>query len=780
MITKLSQATVQVSLGLQRIYRMYCMAVGLFLLGTPAIFAQDIGMIALLKGQHYEQTKPGLVALVNMDSNIDTPLFSFAAFVQGTTSNVLESGTLKFPDNSISNLVYSAEEWMLDHEYGCETLFDLDRGRTNGAYTFVVDTVRQGVITNTLSLIGDAYPAQPPMVTNFSDLQVITNVAQEITLQWAAMPECTSNDYIKVSISGPDWMEWATPEFGQEGALNGTNTFATLPPNKLSMGCSYVVEIMVVRAVEKKMDPVMAIAAYFVRTDLEIHTAPPSSFDFSVPGAYGVNVPVSSAISFRFTQPMDAGFISVAWAGTGLDTNSFSYSWCDNNRVLVCSYPTNLPTNCDISWTLNLEGFQDAFGRVLQGEKMGSFHTVADYAGGTNTCILTKRRSYQQVGDTRVSISFDAHISVELTAFNLVIPPAALSVSDKLYTLEMEEWYPEYYLDTSYTSQTQLDAFFPNGTYAAHLPMRGGGIYTNTLELGAVDDYPIIPTITDLAALQNINSSNTIVIAWTPLGDFNSTPMQGASVIEVEICNAEDGDSMYWFEPGDPNITASGLTIPTNTLWPGRTYQVNVAFIHITDLNEGEGQFSLASFSTMTEFTIQTAGTPIMPVPSFQSQLGGVSLLFEGGEPNRRYVIETSTDLIRWIPQLDLQANEGSTAWYQDFDAQFLSARFYRLRDWASADGWVEPPVSIQGTVWTDSSHTTPVVGAQVGTDLDGQVTTTDKDGRFFLETETTLRGQNPSYTITIRSGAGNRDLGPFSWGHHPRGQNFGLVGSFN
>jgi hypothetical protein len=754
---------------------------GFLTIGASTLVAGDIGFVGLLKGQHYEQKSSDLVSLVEVEENSETLSFSFSVFVQGTTSNVLNSGFVRLPDNSTNNLVSTQASQALEYEYGCETLFDLDAERPNGLYTVVVQTVNNGVYSNTLAISGDNYPVLPPRVSNFAALQAITNVAQEITIQWDAIPGCTSNDFVMLTVEGPSGMGWETPGFGQPGALNGTNTFVTLPANTLNAGNAYDVELMVVRAVDMDFEPVVALAAYFVRTDLQIYTTPltQSDFDFSVPSRNGANAPVDSSVAFHFTRPMDPAYHSITWAGTNLVTNNFVYSWCDANRVLICSYTNEFPNNIDITWTLHLSGFRDAQGNPLTNEQSGVFHTIPsqDMQPGA---FLFKIRNYRQLADTPQIMGFEGDASVEFPAFNQLIPPVMLANSNKVYTLQPEEWDSEYYLDATYATQAQLDAFLPNGTYTLALPLLGGGTNFVTMELGAEDAYPQAPTIANLAGLQNLNVSNQIVISWATLTNFMPIVTNGCSLIEVGICNEEDGEELYWFDPGHSNVTASAITIPTNTLWPGRTYQVNLAFIHVVDYKSSEQGYSVGAFATKTEFTIKTAGTPIMPVPSFQSQLGGVALLFEGGEPNRRYVIETSTDLIRWIPQLDVQANEGATIWYSDLDAQFLRARFYRLRDWLSADGWVEPPVSIQGTIWTDNSGSkTPVVGAQVGTSLDGQVTVTDKDGRFFLETETPLWGQNPSYTITVRSGVGNRDFGPFSWGHHPRQQNFGLDGNF-
>lgn len=138
------------------------------------------------------------------------------------------------------------------------------------------------------------------------------------------------------------------------------------------------------------------------------------------------------------------------------------------------------------------------------------------------------------------------------------------------------------------------------------------------------------------------------------------------------------------------------------------------------------------------------------------------------------YVVETSSDLVRWAAQEErwIEDVEGGNSYY-DNDARYLSKRWYRLRDRAADEDWIQPPVSIQGTVWTDATHTAPVAGAVVGTDLDGRTTTTDATGRFFLETDTLGEYGSEPYTIKVTAGGTTETFGPSPWVDRPRDQHF-------
>ncbi len=108
---------------------------------------------------------------------------------------------------------------------------------------------------------------------------------------------------------------------------------------------------------------------------------------------------------------------------------------------------------------------------------------------------------------------------------------------------------------------------------------------------------------------------------------------------------------------------------------------------------------------------------------------------------------------------------------YYDNDARYLGLRFYRLRDCAEGE-MIQMNRSIQGTVWTDQTQSTPVASATVGTSMDGQTIVTDSNGGFFLETDTP--NGSGVYTVHVTSGVTQKDFGPFT-GDQPREQNYWL-----
>ncbi|MEI7899625.1 MAG: hypothetical protein WCK89_05195, partial [bacterium] len=53
-------------------------------------------------------------------------------------------------------------------------------------------------------------------------------------------------------------------------------------------------------------------------------------------------------------------------------------------------------------------------------------------------------------------------------------------------------------IKATYASQTDLDRFFANGDFKFSLSNLVDGVKTVTLSMGATNDYPAVPTVTNL------------------------------------------------------------------------------------------------------------------------------------------------------------------------------------------------------------------------------------------------------------------------------------------
>ena len=654
-------------------------------------------------------------------------------------------------------------------------------------YTFNFTTLNDGAKSVSLDLSGDTYP-NVPRVTNYAALQV-ANSSAAITVQWAAMTGGSTQDFIMLSVydnqtGGPVFQ---TDGPGSPTALNGTSLQATIPLGTLVAGRSYEAEVMFVKVTDLVTTYAVAVAGYSKMVSFNLKTtaaagvALGSQFVSALPAA-GAVVARDSAISFRFSQPLTPGFKAMAWTidGAAVAASNFTYQWIDNNQVLLCRYNSTLPASAEIGWSLTQAGFKDAAGFFLgAGTVAGTFRTTAeDPAGRPDVAgiYLMKMRGFKQTGATPVSSGmFGCDTTVEMPAFNRVehgtLTIAATGGSGSLWP---SAWDPALGIEATYASKTDLDRFFANGDFTVDLTTLADGAKTVTLSLGADDDYPAAPGVTNLTELQAIDASAPVTITWNALAGWNSTPTAGSGMIELQLDN-DQGNGVLWLDGSDISSNAQ-CTLPAGALWPGRSYRVNLVFTKIKDLDTTSyaGAMAGAGFASVTEFTIRTAGSPVMPTVALSRAGNGINLGLLGSEPQRNYVIEASRDMRRWLPiqQVWLNGPQNPNQYY-DNDAQYLGSRYYRLRDCAPAES-VQPNVTIQGTVWADGSHTTPVAGAVVGTTLDGQTAVTDRAGRFFLESDTAGGYGSNFYTITVTSGATTRDFGPYS-GDQPRQQQYNM-----
>lgn len=767
-----------------RPFRRTWRAVGLCIALTGVAAAVDVPFIGVLKGQRFTQSGQDLASLgVQSDEDDQLPL-AFEVMADGMESNSLVSGSVQLPGGGSVSLTreYPGDSG-LRYEFPTESLLDLDTTRPNGTHTVNLVTTNDGPKNIDLTLTGDAYP-NVPLITNFNALQS-AQAASDTTIQWSPMTGGTASDFILCVVSERESGE-TIHESGMPGSptqLDGTAEEFTIPAGTLEAGHSYEAEVIFVKIVDLDTTYTTAVAGYYKLVKFDISTAAlpatalGSMFETAIPQDYTNDVPRDSAVTFRFSKPM-APDKSIAWTINSSPVNStdFSYEWIDGNKVLLCRYNTTLPANATIGWTLNLGGFRDAANFVLSGSANGSFQTSSEDPESPPDVMgiyVTKIQGFQQTGTSPVSSGmWGCDPEIEMPAFNRV-KSATLTMADngRSGVLRHDAWNNYLTLENTYASKPDFDRFFANGDYTFSITPLADAPVIVTLSLGATDDYPSAPTVTNLAALQSINPSSPMAITWNALAGWSQELSVGSGMIELEIKNSS-GDEVVWV--GNEDLSSgTEFTIPGGALWPGRTYQVSLYFTRIKDLDDTSypGAFAGAGFTSVTDFTITTSGTPAMPAVTLERVGGNVHLTASGGEPNREYVLETSSDLQRWLPQTSMWVGDFPSQHY-DGDANYLKKRFYRLRDRESNEN-VVPHITIQGTVWTDNTHTTPVSGAVMGTSLDGRTTVTDSSGRFFLETDTKSNSGSSQYTITATSGLTNKDFGPWTWGDQPRDQTF-------
>ncbi len=158
------------------------------------------------------QASPGTLLI----ANVDLPTGAVRGFPSGSTG--------------IELLTYDSypTEAALDAVYG------------NGNYTFVMDTVHNGLESPVLTMPASAYPAAQ-RISNFAAAQAI-NPTSPFTLQWSNPSDATTNDWIWVFVndgSGHTVFSSPEPSTNPLTALNGTATSIVVPAGTFQLGAAY-------------------------------------------------------------------------------------------------------------------------------------------------------------------------------------------------------------------------------------------------------------------------------------------------------------------------------------------------------------------------------------------------------------------------------------------------------------------------------------------------------------------------------------------------------------
>jgi len=739
--------------------------------------ALDVNFVVVLKSQRFQQLGRDLVTLTEEE---DEDQLAFEALAFGAAADSIATASVQVPGGPLLPMLQQGPGVPLwGTEEGWSSPLELNDARPDGGYTVHLSTRNEGAQAVAVSLAGATYPPVP-RVTNFVALQSI-NPSADRSVTWPSMGG-TNMDFIMFTVRDPDTdaTVFETPGPGAAGALDGTAIQVTIPAGRLQPGRIYRAELLTVKTASYANTYCPAIGGCSRSVTLNLTTSTTSSTQslnselIRISPGYQRDVARNSLISLRFSRAMNPAVNPVSWLG--VDPADMTYIWTDSNRILLCKHDGNLPASTYIEASVNLADFRDVNNQPLHGSGIYGFWTAAADPGApddVSACRLIKARGYLQTGAAPVASGlYGCESEVEPSAFNRVKEPLTLAIAANSTNgrLQQDEWDGEFALDATFPDKGSLDQFFPNGNFAFTLNTIKDGPQAVTLSLGATDDYPAAPSISNLAALQSINHAAPAVVSWTAPAGWNQSPSVGNTFIEIEIEN-DQGNEVFYAGPDSGTISANGCTIPAGTLWPGRSYHVWLSFTKIKDVDSTYGMNG-AGFRSVTEFSAATAGTPVMPVATIAGNPeDGCRLTMRGGEPSRNYVLEASPDLARWLPQAGIWLDElFPSPVYQDFDSVYLPARYYRLRDGQQGQ-WVRRNVTIQGTVWTDAAHSTPAAGAVIGTSLDTRTTIAGSDGGFFLETDTAGNGSATPYTIHVTVGPQTRDFGPHGWGDQPREQ---------
>lgn len=134
-------------------------------------------------------------------------------------------------------------------------------------------TFHDGEKEVTLTVGPDDYP-NAPTIQNFSTTQAIDS-SQPFTLEWGAMVDGDTSDFIGLFIEGEMTCYFETPEAGEPGALDGTVTSVIIPADTLPPGRTVEGELVFAKIIDSDTSSypgATGLTAFVTITEFEIQT----------------------------------------------------------------------------------------------------------------------------------------------------------------------------------------------------------------------------------------------------------------------------------------------------------------------------------------------------------------------------------------------------------------------------------------------------------------------------------------------------------------------------
>lgn len=653
-------------------------------LAGGSVLAQDVAFMGVVKGIAHQQSGPSAVGL-------QTDPYQFSAFVDMSRSGSVLSAAVTPPGKLPNTLLVDGESLDFAAAFGSQA--GLDAAFPNGSFTLALTGRNDGTKSVTLDLAADAYPPVPTLL-QFDALQSVT-AGGPLVVTWQAFTGGTVNDFVQLEVrrttgSGPETVfETAGPD--EPGGLNGTTTSVTIPANFLASGQSYIGRLLFARIVDLDETSygqgVPAIGAYFRETTFPIVTTGPVDVDpphlwSSSPSESDGPASRQSGVAFQFSEPMQA-VQSIQW--TGVDGSRFTYRWSEDRQVLFCLYPEPLPPGTQISWQLNRNGFRDVAGNTLPFEPQGSFTTSTVDTSGTPDIGMAgvyKSEGFTQsptgIPERRSEGGYGAGAFADSIAYNTILEGTLTTTSGERIALEYHDG-DGLGTETQLNSKEELESVAPPGTYQLTLETVHQGIRTVSLNMPA-DAFPSIPEFVQLTAAQSFDPAQPLTLSWKPMVGGTANDFIG-----LWVSTETDDDTVF----GTPDIltgqalngTATSVTIPPGTMRPGRTYEVELEFVHPTtrDTATWPGSTVVVAFSRVTQTRITAAGTVQKPELSLTPTADGRWAIRVSGDGGINYVLEATSQLgAGWEGLMNFRIMGGS---FEYIDGLPRQHRFYRVRE---------------------------------------------------------------------------------------------------
>lgn len=605
------------------------------------------------KGQIFEQLSAGAPSQ-------STNGFAFLSSIRGVESNSVVSASVEVPGGTSQTLLRQTPgDSDLQFAPDFTTKGALDAAFSNGTYTLTFTTTNGDLFTPSLNLPTDNYPSTP-QVSNFAAAQTLDSTS-DFTLTWIAFSAGTSNDFIMVDIADAlDADVFATPDFDQTNALNGTVTHVVIPGGTLAPGTNYTGRLIFGKRTALDTNTVpgaVGITAYFKQTEFPVTTLAPSAACSLVPAlatndvgtTHQVTATVTTngtavagvTVNFGVTSGPNTGTNGVGTTGgsgqatfsysggtTGTDTivalgtvSSLAFTgtatkvWLLTNvpPVAVCTNVTvNAGANCTaivLATTVD-NGSSDPDGGSIVSRTLspsgpyalGSTPvtlTVTDNRGGSNSCSAT----ITVVDTTPPTITCPSTITTNV-AFgqtNAVVNFGAPTVTDNCSV-------------ASTNAAPASGSTFPLGTNAVTWTAVDGSANTNTCTFNII--VTAAPAQADLAltAASNVATASLNNAFEFTLTVTNKGPQDAAGAQLVDTLPGGVVFSNATSSVGSCTNVGGVLTCDFGTLATGATATVNVVVTPTNPAVASVCSTATATNSLVDPVTANNSVTACMPV----------------------------------------------------------------------------------------------------------------------------------------------------------------------
>jgi hypothetical protein len=251
---------------------------------SSSALAADLVFGVVAKEVDYIQVGGNTATIGDLGSG--TPYQFTAIAVEASTGpDTVTSASVVDTSSTSHALTYrGGTMWQFSARFSDQS--SLDAGYPDGTYSLVVNTLHDGQKTfSNLSITGDNYPG----AAHINDYAAIAaaNPASGFTVSWDASG-LTGSDFIQAQVDDASGNTvYASPWYGQPGALTGTAVSASIPAGVLASGAAFEVNIIFAKAlaVDTTTYPGAAVAASYVSSTVLAVPEPASLLLLAVGGA---------------------------------------------------------------------------------------------------------------------------------------------------------------------------------------------------------------------------------------------------------------------------------------------------------------------------------------------------------------------------------------------------------------------------------------------------------------------------------------------------------------